>query len=172
MEGILDALSGVAVTHLRPGYFYYNFYNFVDMIKGLGIIGTNFGGNDVLVMAAPSDIAAAAAEELTSTASGRKVRYIASDERTADEVARVLGSAIGKPDLRWVTFTNEETQAAMEANGLPTHAAVNLVGIGASIHSGRLREDYDLNKPAEMGKVKLEDFAKEFAAAFQSDNAD
>jgi hypothetical protein len=38
--------------------------------------------------------------------------------------------------------------------------------MGASIHSGALREDYDLHKPLAMGKVKLADFAKEFAAAF------
>ena len=28
------------------------------------------------------------------------------------------------------------------------------------------REDYDLHRPLVMGKVKLEDFAKEFAARF------
>jgi hypothetical protein len=36
----------------------------------------------------------------------------------------------------------------------------------ASLHSGLLAEDYYLNKPTVMGKVKLVDFAKEFAAAF------
>lgn len=166
VEGIFDQIPGFAVTHLRPGYFYYNFYNFVEMIKSAGFIGTNFGGADRLVMVAPRDIAAAAAEELTSPAEGRKVRYVASDERSADEVARVLGSAIGRPDLKWVTFTDDQTQAGLEANGLPPNAAANLVEIGSSIHTGKLHEDYDLNKPAEMGRVKLEDFAKEFASAF------
>jgi uncharacterized protein YbjT (DUF2867 family) len=165
-ESILNKLSDVAVTHLRPAYFYYNLYNFVDMIKGAGFIGANYGGDDKIVMVAPSDIAAAAAEELETPATGRKVRYVASDERTANEIAHILGAAIGKPDLKWVTFTDEQTQGAMEEKGMPPHIVANFVELGASIHSGTLREDYDLHKPTAMGKVKLEDFAKEFAAAF------
>ena len=165
-EGILDELSGIAVTHLRPTYFYYNLYNFVDMIKGAGFIGANYGGDDKIAMVAPSDIAAVAAEELATPATGRKVRYVASDDHTADEIARILGVAIGKPDLKWVTFTDEQTQGGLEESGMPAHIATSFVELGASIHSGALRQDYDLHKPIAMGKVKLEDFAKEFAAAF------
>jgi hypothetical protein len=36
----------------------------------------------------------------------------------------------------------------------------------ASMNSGALAEDYEQYKPA-VGKVKLGDFAKEFAAAFK-----
>ena len=166
VEGILNKLPGVAVTHLRPAYFYYNLYHFTGMIKGAGFIGSNYGGEDKLVMVAPSDIAAAAAEELTASGNHHNVRYVASDDRTANEVARVLGTAIGKPDLKWVTFTNEQTQSSLEQNGIPAHIASLWVELGASIHSGKLREDYDLHNPSIMGKVKLEDFAKEFAASF------
>lgn len=34
-----------------------------------------------------------------------------------------------------------------------------------SLHNGLLAEDYYLHRPAVMGKVKLKDFAAEFAAA-------
>ncbi len=44
--------------------------------------------------------------------------------------------------------------------------AATLVELGAATHKGLLREDYDLKKPFEMGKVKLEEFAKEFAITF------
>ena len=167
VEGILNKLPEVNVTHLRPGAFYYNLYNFVDMIKGLGFIGTNYGGDDKLVMVAPTDIADAAAEELEKTTKGGNVRYVASDEFTANEAARILGAAIGKPDLKWLTFTNEQTQEGLEKNGVPTQVAANLVELGGSIHSGVMGEDYELNKPV-LGKVKIADFAKEFAAAFNS----
>ena len=43
--------------------------------------------------------------------------------------------------------------------------AAGLVEMYESLHNGTLSEDYLRNKPV-MGKVKLEDFAKEFAAAF------
>ncbi len=117
-------------------------------------------------MVDPKDIAAAAAEELETPAAGRTVRYVASDERTASETAHILGAAIGKPDLKWATFSDEQTQGAMEEKGMPPHIATGLVEMFAAIHSGILREDYELHKPTAMGKVKLEDFAKEFAAAF------
>ncbi|MBN3942423.1 MAG: NAD(P)H-binding protein [Nostoc sp. NMS9] len=166
VEGILNELSDVAITHLRPGYFYYNLYNFVDMIKGLGFIGANYGSDDKLVMVAPRDIAAAAAEEIETPATSKQVRYVVSDEHTANETAHILGAAIGKPDLKWVTFTDEQTQSGLEESGMPAHIAANFVEMGTSIHSGASRQDYQLHKPIAMGKVKLEDFAKEFATAF------
>lgn len=165
VEQMLAELPGLSLTRLRPCYFYYNLLHFAGMIKTAGFIGTNYGGEDKIVMVAPQDIAVVAAEELTTT-SPATVRYIASDDRTGNDIAKVLGAAIGKPDLQWVTFTNEQTQAGMEQNGIPAHVAALWVELGASIHSGELRRDYDLHRPAVMGQVKLEDFAKEFAAAF------
>jgi uncharacterized protein YbjT (DUF2867 family) len=164
-EGILNELPGIALTHLRPGYFYNNLYNFAGMIKEQGIIGSNYGGIDKIALVDPRDIAHAAAEEL-QTPTGGNVRYIASDEHTASEVATILGAAIGKPDLQWLTFTNEQLQAALEKRGLSAYIAANMVALGASLHSGVLLEDYEIHKPATLGKVKLEEFAKEFAAAF------
>jgi len=35
------------------------------------------------------------------------------------------------------------------------------------MHKGQLFEDYYINRPAVLGKVKISDFAKEFAAAFK-----
>ncbi len=166
IEGILNDMSGVAITHLRPTYFYTNLYNFVDTIKGAGFIGANYGGDDKIIMVAPSDIAAAATEEIETSTTGLKVRYVGSDERTASEIAHILGTAIGKPDLKWVTFTDEQTQRGLEESGMLPHIAANFVDLGASIHSGVLQEDYELHQPMAMGKVKLEDFAKEFAAVF------
>ncbi|NEU74467.1 NAD(P)H-binding protein [Hassallia byssoidea VB512170] len=167
VEGILNELRDVAITHLRAGYIYYNLYNYVDMIKGLGFIGANYGGDGKIAMVAPIDIAAVATEELATPATGKQVRYVASDEHTANETAHILGTAIGKPDLKWVIFTDEQMQDGMENKGVSAHIVANFVELGASIHSGALRQDYDLHKPIAMGKVKLEDFASEFAAAFK-----
>ena len=166
IEGLLNGLSGVAITHLRAGYFYYNLYNLTDIIKEQGFMAANYGTDDKLILVHPEDIAAAALEELETAATGKQVRYVVSDERTANEIAGVLGAAIGKPDLKWLTFTNEQTQERLEKKGVPPHIAAKLVEMGASLHSGALIADYELHKPAAMGKIKLEAFAKEFAAAF------
>lgn len=164
-ENILNKLKDVRITCLRPCYFYYNLYHFMDMIRNQGIIGTNFGGDDKLVMVSPMDIAAAAAEELTAANPQSKVLYIASDERTCSEVAQLIGEAIGKPDLKWLTFSDNETRQFMLQNCMPPVITDLLVELGAAIHSGLLKSDYEKNKPA-LGKVKLPEFVKEFAAAY------
>jgi uncharacterized protein YbjT (DUF2867 family) len=170
VENILNELPDLSITHLRAGSFYTNFYNFIGMIKYTGHISTNYGGDDLLVMVHPTDIAAAATEELVISGSatpGVTIRYVASDEFTPTESARALGAAIGKPDLTWVLLTDEQAQAGLEQNGVPPYLATLFVELNAAIHNGLLREDYDLRKPARMGKVKLTDFAREFAAAYK-----
>ena len=167
VEVILRAVSGIALTHLRPTSFYTNLYSSVGMIKGLGMLGANYAGNIKVALVHPRDIAAAAAEELTKTAdtAGSNVRYIASDERTADEVAHAIGTAIGQPGLKWIAFTDEQMRENMVKNGVPAARAGEVVDIYASINSGKLGEDYWQHRPS-LGQVKLEEFAKEFAAAF------
>ncbi len=165
-ENELNALDGVDVKHLRPAYFYYNLMSNIGMIKHMGIAGGNYGENATMVMTHPNDIAAAAAEEMNASSfSGKSVRYIASDERTTTDIAKVLGTAIGKPELPWVNFKNEDTHAGMIQAGLTEEVAKNYVEMGAAIASGEMSADYNNNKPA-LSPTKLEDFAKEFAVAF------
>lgn len=165
-EIVLNALEGVNIKHIRAGFFYVNFYANIDMIKNLGFISANYGPGTRLVMVHPEDIAAVVAEELQSSFTGKRVRYITSDDRTAGEVASVLGAAIGKPDLQWVEFTDEQALAGMLQAGLPEPIAKNFIEMNNAVGSGILWKDYDAkgNKPA--GKIKLEDFAKEFAGRF------
>jgi uncharacterized protein YbjT (DUF2867 family) len=167
VEGILNNLPpDVAITYMRPAGFYYNLFGFIPAIKKTGVIASNYGGEDKAVWVSPTDIAVAVAEEIVTPLSGRQVRYVASDELTCNEVASILGAAIGKPDLKWIIISNEQMQSGLEAAGMPPNIAAGFVEMNASIHSGALSEDYYRNKPAIMGKVKLTDFAKEFAAAF------
>ena len=162
------AVQGISLTIIRPGYFYHNLLEFVDMIKTMGILGANYGGSDRLDLVHPVDIAHAIAEEVLAPAeSVTKVRYVLSDQRTCDEVASVLGAAISKPDLQWATFSDEETRHSLLESGMPVDAVVATVEFGAALHSGALTSDYGDAPVGAFGKTKLEDFARgEFAAAF------
>jgi uncharacterized protein YbjT (DUF2867 family) len=165
-ESILDNLSDVAVTYMRPVAFYYNLYAFLEGIKKNGVIASNYGAEDRIAWVSPIDIAAAIAEEIATPLAGRKVLYVASDEPSCNEIASTLGAAIGKPDLKWIVITDEQMQSGLESFGLPAQTAAGLVEMNASMHRGELFRDYYLNRPV-LGKVKLTDFAKEFAAAFK-----
>ena len=190
VESILKELpSDVAITHMRPAGFYNNLYDFKDMIKGKGILGrfltlrysgfmdmikgktgiiaANYGAEDKTVWVSPIDIAAAIAEEITTPFVGRKVRYVASEELTCNEVARILGAAIGKPYLKWAIMSDKQMQSGLQMFGIPKSRAEGIVEMNAGTHSGIVDEDYYRNKPMVMGKVKMKEFAKEFAVAFQ-----
>jgi uncharacterized protein YbjT (DUF2867 family) len=167
IEGILSNLPDVAITFMRPTAFNYNLYGYVPMIKSGGVIAANYGADDTIAWVSPIDIAAAIAEELETPLVGKKVRYVASEELTGNQTASILGAAIGKPDLKWILISSEQMQGGLEAAGMNPDIAAGLVEMYASLHSGELSADYERNKPAVMGKVKLADFAKEFAAAFK-----
>ncbi|MGA0556084.1 NAD(P)H-binding protein [Larkinella sp. VNQ87] len=167
VEGILNELPAeVAITHLRPTAFYYNLYSYVGMIKQQGAITVNYGADRMIPWVSPVDIAAVVAEELETPLEGRNVRYIASEELTGHETARILGEALGKPDLKWVLVSDEQALNHLLGIGMNPGVAAGMVEMYASLYSGLLAEDYVQNRPSVMGKVKMVDFAREFASAF------
>lgn len=90
---------------------------------------------------------------------------MASDELSPNEVASILGEAIGKPDLKWVVIPDEQLLNGLLATAMNPGIARGFVEMNASRRDGVLYEDYYRNKPT-LGKTKLTDFAKEFAAAY------
>lgn len=166
-EKALNELDGVAVVHLRPGFFYYNFYANIGMIKHMGFIGGNYGAGTKLVLVHTDDIADTAADLLLHKSfSGKSVRYISSDEKTTDEVASILGKAIGKPDLKWVDFSDDQSIGGMIQAGLPEEIAKNYTEMGASMRNGSMSADYEKTGQRPSGKISLAEFSREFAAAY------
>ena len=170
-EAILNKLNDVAITFMRPVGFYYNLFGFIPMIKATGMIAANWGANAKLVWVSPKDIAAAIADEIETGVAGKKVRYVASDELTGNESAAILGNAIGKTDLKWNILSNQEMLNGLTSVGMNPAIAAGLVEMYESQQNGLLMEDYYRNKPAVMGKVKLKDFAADFAHMYQSKNS-
>ena len=165
VEAALNDLSDVGITFMRPTAFYYNLYGFLDLIKHTGAISANYGAEDKVSWVSPIDIAAAVAEEIVTPLTGRKIQYVASEELTCNAVAGILGAAIGKPELKWTVISDEQMQNRLEGIGMPQKVAAGLVELNASMHKGELFQDYYLHRPV-LGKVKLTEFAREFAAAF------
>ncbi|MBK6827427.1 MAG: NAD(P)H-binding protein [Chitinophagaceae bacterium] len=169
-EQALNELADVKIKHLRPVYFYTNFLASIPMVKHMKIIGSNFGGPGfTMVLTHPDDIAEVAFEELNKLEfTGHSYRYIASDERPTSDIASVIGKAIGQPELPWITFTDEQSLNGLLQAGLPEEIAKNYTEMGHALQSGLFMEDYLINRPAQSGKTKLEDFARQFAAVYQA----
>jgi hypothetical protein len=167
LENALTKLSNVNVLNLRPSYFFYNLHQQAGMIKQAGIMGSNFGAEHTIVLTHTSDIAEVATNALLHLDfKGQSVKYIASDERKISEVASVLAESVGKTGTPWIEFTDEQSFQGMLQAGLNEEIANGYVTMGKAMRTKEMESDYWNNRPEKLGKVKLEDFAKEFAAAF------
>ena len=133
-------------------------------------MGSNFAvANKKLGVVSTDHIAATAIEALLELKfTGQNIQYIVNDEVSTDEIAFAFGNNIGKPELKWVLFADDQALAGMLQAGLPEEIAKNYVEMGQAIQSGKMYEDYWKNHPAIPAKPKLADFAKVFAAAYHA----
>ncbi|KAF2328019.1 NmrA family NAD(P)-binding protein [Flavobacterium ginsenosidimutans] len=165
IEKIYEKLD-TSITFLRAGYFYFNFFNDIPMIKGAGIMGANFPASNRIPLVHPEDIAFAAAEELQKTQEGKNIRYIISDVKTPSDIVKTFGAAIEKPELPWIEFTDEQYFGGMTQAGVPEEMAGLYTEMGTGLRNETIAADFLNNDGNVQGKIKLEDFAKEFASKF------
>ncbi|MCD0465965.1 NAD(P)H-binding protein [Flavobacterium sp. ENC] len=166
VEQLLRQLpEDVAIKFIRPVGFYINMFSFIPTIRFKGSIISNYGGDTPEPWVSPLDIASVISEEIDQPFQDRTVRYVASDEVSPNQIAKALGQAIGKPDLEWKVIPDEELLTNWLNIGFNPQVAKGFTELQASQGTGALYEDFYRNKPV-LGKVKLEDFAKEFAIAY------
>ena len=169
VEQILKQLpDDIAIKFIRPVGIYFNMFSFISTIKNKGAIVSNWGGDQKEPWVSPLDIADVVAEEIEKPFDGKTVRYVASDEVSPNEIAKALGESIGKADLSWKVISDQELLKSWLDIGFNEQVAKGFVETQASQRSGILYEDYYQHQPV-LGKVKLADFAKEFAAAYQNE---
>lgn len=156
--------ESVSIKTMRPVGFYYNMFAFIPSIKKANAIIQNYGDDEKDPWVSPLDIADVVAEEMETEFNGRSIRYIASDEVSPNEIASVLGQAIGKPDLQWRVIPNEDFENDLLKAGFGPKAAKGFTEMNAARRT-RLYEDYKLHKPP-LGKIKLNDFSGEFARIY------
>lgn len=170
LEEQATKVAGTNFVALRPSYFYYNLFGQIGAIKHMGFITSAQPGSHKLVLTHTDDIADVAADRLLKLDfTGFTIQNIGSDDsHTWDEVAKILGAAIGKPELPYVESTDEQSRQGLLQAGLSPVIVEGYVAMGQALRSGKMEADYWQNRPAKLGKVKLADFAKEFAAAYNA----
>lgn len=166
LEKLLNAIPDMNVKHIRPAYFYYNMVSQIPMIKQAGIMGANFGGPDQKIpFAHTDDIARVVTDELVNLDfKGNSIRYVLSDIRTTQEIANIIGKAIGK-NLNWVVFSDDEQRNGLLQAGISKTHADGFTEMGAAIRSGKLMEEA-LKYSPEPGAVTFEDYMEEFKRAY------
>jgi hypothetical protein len=102
---------------------------------------------------------------------GKNIRYIVSDKKNGKEIAGILGAAVGRPDLKWVQFPDEQLLEGLLQNGFSRDAAQHyIVDMGIAIREGILDEHYRQNQHDVFGRRSFSGFAREFADIYHAGN--
>jgi uncharacterized protein YbjT (DUF2867 family) len=170
LEQALNAIPDLNVLHLRAGFFMQNFFGNIGLIKNMNINGGfPINGDLKMPMVHTNDIGATAVKHLLALDfQGKSHTYIAGTRDVSlAEATQVLGAAIGKPDLAWVTFSYEQAAQGMAQMGMQKGLVDGYMQFGKASNEGILLADYQ-RTAAYTTATSIEDFAKEFAFAYQN----
>ena len=141
LEQKLNQISSANVLHVRAAYFMENTLPQVSAIRKMGYSVGPLRPDLKLPMIATRDIGTAAADALLHpTVTGKQTRELLGQrDLSYNEVAAVLGKAIGTPDLKYVQLSDDQARGAMVEMGMSDQAARLLLEMAASLNSGYMR---------------------------------
>jgi uncharacterized protein YbjT (DUF2867 family) len=159
-ERRLDALTGVDVLHLRPGYFFENHLAAIEMIRASGVYADMTAPDAPLPMAATADIARVVARELRApSGAGKRVLHLRAPRLyTLRESTALLAAAIDKPEVTYVQLDPQQGKTELLQHGFSVSAAELLQEMSTAFSTGRLDGEYEKG-PTEMTPTTLEHFA-------------
>jgi uncharacterized protein YbjT (DUF2867 family) len=122
MEERLNSMNISELVHLRAGFFMENFFKGLGFIQQAtsGVFRSAFRGDIPMPMIAAKDIGEVAAQVLVEDSFDRPhiMELPGPGRHTMEEATRLLGSLMGKPDLRYEQSSLEESRLGMSAMGL------------------------------------------------------
>jgi uncharacterized protein YbjT (DUF2867 family) len=169
-EKRLAAVPGLNSLSLRAGYFFENHFMSLPLIKHQGINGSATGGNFGFAQIASSDIGVFAAQALRARDfKGAGTRELLGPrDLSLDEATRIIGVAIGKPDLAYVQFPYEAALDAMIGMGLSKSMASLYVEMSKAFNEG-IAKPVEGRNTRTSTPTRFEDFAANvLAPAYQT----
>lgn len=141
LEQKLEAVPGLNALFLRAGYFMENILPQVGIIQQLGHMAGPVRSDLALPMIATRDIGAAAAEFLARRDFQGKQRreLLGARDITYAQVAKVVGAAIGKPDLSYQQLPAAQIKPALTQMGMSPNMADLLLEMSEALNSGHMR---------------------------------
>ena len=161
LERRLRTLTDVThVLALRPGAYFDNAYGWLPVIAEQGVMADSVAPDAPLPMVATGDVGAAAAAALRSRDwTGFAVRELLGPrDLTYAEVARIIGAAIGRPDLAYVQIPEAALRAGLEAAGWSPDATRLQVEMNRAFSDGRVAARA-IRTAASTTPTRFQDFA-------------
>jgi len=141
MEAKFNAIPGLSVLFLRPTFFMENTLAQVPVIQKMNMMGGVQKGDLPVAMIATRDIGAAAADALERRDfSGSSTRELLGQrELSLDEAAKIIGVAIGKPNLSYSQIPAFIFKGALGQLGISASVADGLTELAEATNDGRLK---------------------------------
>lgn len=161
-ERRLDAIAGLELLHLRPGYFMENLLAGVSTVADGGPLAGMEASDVPMPMVATRDIAAVAARELVGPTRQGVLVLHAPTHLTMLEIAAALGAACNRPGLQYLQLAPADMKPALQAGGLSADAADQLAELAHWLSTDAMASL--AAAPAAVQPTTLEDFAREVFA--------
>lgn len=141
LEKKLEAVAGLNALFLRPGYFMENLLPQVGVIPSLGNMAGPVRSDLAMPMIATRDIGAFAAEALARRDFQGKQRreLLGARDISYAQVAKVIGAAIGRPDLTYQQVPAAQLKPALTQMGMSPDMADLLLEMSEALNSGHMR---------------------------------
>lgn len=141
LETKLNAIAGLNALYLRAGYFMENLLPQVGVIQSFGVIAGPVRPDLPLPMIAARDIGAVAADALLKLDfSGKQTRELqGARDVSYNDAAKIVGGAIGKPDLKYMQMPATQLKPALMQMGMSSNMADLLLEMAESLNSGYMK---------------------------------
>ena len=169
LEKKLESIDGLHALSLRCGYFMENLLPQIGIIQSLGFMAGPIRADVPLPMIATSDIGAAAADALTKLDFvGKQTRELLGARHvTYMEAAKIVGAAIGKPDLAYRQVPASVLKPAMMQMGMSSNMVDLLLEMSEALNTGHMKS-LEPRSSRNTTATTLETFVAEvFAPAYR-----
>lgn len=162
LEEALDRINGLNVLHLRAGYFMENTLAQAGAIQMMGSAAGPLRGDLKLPMIAAHDIGAAAAHALLQLDfKGSESRELLGQRDISyDEVAAIIGKAIGKPGLKYVHVPDDQLRPIFAQQGMSSNFVDLLLEMCGALNSGYMKA-LETRNPRNSTPTSYENFVSE-----------
>jgi len=156
------------LAHLRPGFFMENLLELAAPARSLGVLPYTLAPELPVPMVATRDVAAVAAGLLLAAApwSATAIDLVGPRDRTMNEVARILGGAVGRPTLAYLRLGDDQVERSLLQAGVAQELVASALELNRFINGGHFRAASD-SPPRHLTPTALEDFAPALADAFR-----
>jgi|ERR1700676_432954 len=169
MEKRLAQIPKLNALHLRAGYFMENTLPQVGIIRNFGMMAGPVRADLALPTIATRDIGAAAAEVLLKLDfTGQQAHELLGQrDLTYLQMAKIIGAAIGIPNLTYVQMSAEQIIQAMTQMGMSKNFATLICEMADALNGGYMRA-LEPRSPANTTPTSFEEFVhKVFVPAYK-----